>query len=200
MIVPNKKNGYNIVLLDNFKSSIVAVDHLVEQGHDKIAFICGNLRETVARDRWNGFVNAMYAHNLEVDYSLLAQCSYDEDKAYKVVNELLKKREEHYFSAIYASTYKFTRAAIRAIKDNGLSYPEDIALMGFDLVDNLGIISPRISAIIQPARKIGQTVATILLGRISSASEHSMAEGVYQHTVMEPLLVVGDSSKKIATR
>ena len=195
--VPNKKNGYNIVLLDNFKSSIMAVDHLVEQGHSRIAFLCGNLRETVARDRWNGFLSAMYGHNLEVDYSLMVQCSYDEDEAYKAAVELLRRREAHPFSAIYASTYKFTRAVIQAIKDNGLSYPDDIGLMGFDLVDNLGIISPKITSIVQPAKKIGQAVASILLGRIADTSSQPAAQAVYQHTVMEPLLVVGDSSKKV---
>lgn len=186
------------VMLDNLKASAMVVNHLAEMGHKNIAIICGERSESTAKERSDGFRIAMKNKRLPVDLALIKEGSFHLESGYQSMVELLNNRKEHPFTAVYATSYKMTCGAIKAIREYNLRYPDDIALVGFDFLDEYGLHEPSITSIIQPVRNIGCVLAARLLESMQNSKKH-MEEDVYSVTQtirLPPELKIGASSSK----
>lgn len=200
--LPNINPAFeDCVILDNSRASMMAIDSFVKEGHKKIAIISGNERETTGMERVQGYIRGMESHGLSVNKQLMKMGSFQEIGGYNCMRELLLNRDKAPFTAVYVSSYKMTCGALRAIKDMGLKIPTDIALIGFDFVDNTGLMSPTITTIVQPIESIGGIVAKRLLARIKTEEETERGEqikDIAQKIVLSPEIVEGESSKFFA--
>lgn len=199
--LPNIDPAYeDCVILDNSRASDMAVECFIKEGHEKIAIIAGNERETTGMERISGYKRSMEKNGFIVNPSLVKKGDYQETGGYGCMKELLKEREEHPFTAVYVSSYKMTCGALRAIREAGLRIPEDIAVIGFDFVDNTGWISPTITTIMQPIENIGDIVAKRMLERIKMAEDSEQGEqlkDIAQKIVLSPEIFEGESSRRI---
>lgn len=76
------------------------------------------------------------------------------------MRELLEAREAHPFTAVYVSSYKMSCGALKAIREQGLRIPEDVAVVAFDFLDETGLNVPSITTITQPTESIGTIALT----------------------------------------
>lgn len=190
------------VLLDNGRASAMAVECFIKEGHEKIAIIAGNERETTGMERIRGYRQSMEEHGLEVRPGLVKMGHFQEAGGYRCMKELLKNREKEPFTAVYVSSYKMTCGALRAIRESGLKIPEDVALIGFDFIDNTGLITPSITTIVQPIENIGDVVAKRLLARVKTAEESEQGEqirDIAQKIILVPEILEGESSRRTAS-
>lgn len=188
------------VLLDNGRASAMAVECFIKEGHEKIAIIAGNERETTGMERIRGYRQSMEEHGLEVRPELLKLGHFQEKGGYCCMKELLDNNEREPFTAVYVSSYKMTCGALRAICEAGLRIPEQIAVIGFDFMDTTGLISPTITTIVQPIESIGSIVAKRLLERIRTSEESDQGEqikDIAQKIILSPEILEGESSKRI---
>jgi len=189
----------NIVLLNNIKATEIAVDHLVSLGHKKIALICGNTKESTARYRRDGFIKAMTKHNLEIDNELIKEGLYYLDAGYSSMESLIINRAQHPFTAVIASTYRLSCAAIHAIKDYGLSYPKDLSFIGFDMEDSDRLFSPTITSVLQPGKQLGTIIVHKLLQAIEDNSlEPAQPGSDNSFSVIDPIIKLGESTRPLA--
>lgn len=186
----------NKVVLNNIKATEIAVDHLVKLGHKKIALICGNIKESTARYRRDGFLEAMKKHNLEVDENLIKDGLYYLDAGYSCMEDLIQNRDEHPFTAVIVSTYGLSCSAIHAIKDYGLSYPKDFSFIGFDMEDSDRLFSPSITSVLQPGKQIGKLLVHRLLQSMESFDLAAEKEG-YTVTFVDPVIKIGESTASV---
>ena len=186
----------NKVVLNNIKATEIAVDHLVKLGHKKIALICGNIKESTARYRRDGFLEAMKKHNLEVDENLIKDGLYYLDAGYSCMEDLIQNRDEHPFTAVIVSTYGLSCSAIHAIKDYGLSYPKDFSFIGFDMEDSDRLFSPSITSVLQPGRQIGKLLVHRLLQSMESFDLAAEKED-YTVTFVDPVIKIGESTASV---
>lgn len=186
----------NKVILNNIKATEIAVDHLVKLGHKDIALICGNVNESTAKFRRDGFIEAMKKHNLEINYNLIKEGLYYLDAGYSSMEELILNRAENPFTAVIVSTYRLSCSAIHAIKDYGLSYPKDFSFIGFDMEDSDRLFSPSITSVLQPGKQIGKLMVHRLLQSIED--EDSLAEeNDYMVSFVNPVIKLGESTASI---
>lgn len=190
--LPDCNAGFNAVNLDNVKASIMAVDHLVDNGHIRIAAIMGKQDETTGFDRYVGFQKGLSRHGISLDPALVRFGDFKEQSGYDAIYDLMNSGEK--FTAVYCSSSKMTYGALQALRSLQMKIPEDISLMGFDVYDDYGLLHPGITTIVQPEEKIGKLAANTLLKLIESSEE-----GVYQRLSLEPQLLVRESVKKIGT-
>ena len=191
--LPHVKPEYeDCVLLDNSRASAMAVEYLVKEGHEQIAIIAGNERETTGLERIRGFRNAMEEWGLTADKSLMKQGNYQEEGGYRCMTELIEAREKNPFTAVYVSSYKMSCGALKAIRDKKLRIPEDVAVVAFDFPDEIGLNVPQIATITQPMESIGTIVANRIMSRIKNA-----AQNIAQKILLAPELKKGDSSRKV---
>jgi len=181
------------VVLNNIKATEIAVDHLVSLGHKDIALICGNVKESTAKFRRDGFIKAMKKHNIEINYNLIKEGLYYFDAGYSSMKELLLNRSKHPFTAVIASTYMMSCSAIHAIKDYGLSYPEDLSFIGFDMEDFDRLFSPSITSVLQPGKQIGK----LLVYKLLQSMDHFEEEEDYMVSFIEPVIKIGESTASV---
>lgn len=197
--LPNVDPAYeDCVVLDNNRASAMAVECFIKEGHEKIAIISGNENETTGMERIWGYMKCMERHGLSVDPRLMKKGNFQEIGGYNCMKELLRDRDSVPFTAVYVSSYKMTCGALRAIRETGLRIPQDVALIGFDFIDNTGLISPKITTITQPIENIGKIVAKRLLARIKTGEEAEYGEqikDIAQKIIVSPEIIEGESSK-----
>jgi len=196
--IPRLEN-IDSVTIDNQKASMIAIDFLVKNGHKDIATIIGSKEETTGSERLQGYFLGLEAAGISVNDDLVEYGHYKEVDGYNCMCDLLKKRHENYFSAVYVTSEMMVFGAVKAIKSFGLKIPEDISLIGFDVHDKTGLVSPCIATIRQPEEQIGKTTGELLLQKLSNKENQEKTKTAKTGKVMlEPYLVEGQSVKNIA--
>jgi LacI family transcriptional regulator len=111
----------------------LAVKHLIDLGHRRIAHITGSLEFINARLRHDGYVKTMEEHHLEpgpVYVGTYGAQGRDLKNGYDGTCELLKRGRE--FTALLVVNDRNAVGALRALADYGLRVPDDISIVGFD--------------------------------------------------------------------
>lgn len=151
------------VMVDNHQASALAVQTLIDRGHRQIALIVGSQDEPTGYERREGFCRAMEENGLVVDEELIAVGNFKKDGGYRCMQKLLSKRGEHPFTAVYVTSEMMTIGALQAIREANLIVGEDIAVIGFDVHDDLGLANPTIACVCQPEAEVGRSIGKMLL-------------------------------------
>jgi LacI family transcriptional regulator len=152
------------VLLDNVRGSRECVRHLIEMGHRRIGFITGRLKAEIAQERLRGYEEALTEADIDIDPNLIMEGDFREDSGYRLGSLLLRKRLK--VTAIFGSNRVMTQGVLRALDEQGLRCPEDIAVATFDELAMDRSFQPRLTAVVQPSYEIGARAATMLIDRI----------------------------------
>src|SRR4051794_580867 len=125
------------VLLDNLGGARSAVEHLIAQGHTRIACIADEADLYTAHERLAGYRDALHAADLEEDPSLVITGNRDVRAAQAAVEHLLRLPDRRRPTAIFSANNRNTVGALHALAER----PREVALVGFDdfeLADLLG--------------------------------------------------------------
>ena len=95
--------------------------------------------------------------------------TYSFATGYKITKEILEKKTE--FSALYATADTLAIGACRALKEAGLTVPDDISVAGFDGIDAGEYYIPSITTIRQPVEQLAAETAKMLFSLISGKEE-----------------------------
>ncbi len=152
----------DVVLVQNTAGSRRIVEHLIEHGHKRIAYLGLSRSLFTINARFLGYRRAMQDAGLETDATF--GC---ETEAF--IADLLKKKLESGQppSALFTSNTKVTRNALNVITHLGLNVPNDIALVGFDDFDMAEVTSPPLTVVRQPAHEMSRAAASLLFDRIT---------------------------------
>lgn len=148
-----------------------ATAHLIALGHRRIAFVGVSSENGAGLRRYQGYLAALREHSLPVDAKLIvgpeaqAGPGYStQDDGYEAMQRLLLLPKRP--TAVFARNDFTAMGAICAIRDAGLSVPEDVAVVGFDNVPLAAYTAPPLSTVDQPTAEQGRQAAALLLERI----------------------------------
>lgn len=181
--------GVTNVVLDHRRAALLALQHLAQLGHRRIAFIKGQSFSSDTEIRWNSIRHAARELGLDINHELVTQLEADSpspEPGYDVTRRMLAKNDQ--FTALFAFNDVSAIGAIRAVLDHGLRVPQDISVVGFDDIQNAAFQNPRLTTVRQPLRRMGELAAETLLQRISGAKSYPKVIAV------EPELVVREST------
>ncbi len=153
------------VSIDNISSSRKAIQHFIDMGHRKIAHITGPMDVILSRDRLRGYQQAMYSNDLPMDSLYIQEGNFTIESGYNQMKKLLSLDEPP--TAVFVFNDEMAIGAINAVRDQGLSVPEDIAVIGFDNINMAPIFTPKLTTIDQPKYEIGQKAMNLLLSLIN---------------------------------
>ena len=123
------------VIPDDVKGGYLATSHLLNLGHERIAFLNGPTHISSAKDRLKGYRKALSeSEEVEFDSTLIREDVLTMDEGYRVATSLLKETAPDYPSGIFAYSDFVALGVIKAIRKLKLRIPEDIALVGYDNV------------------------------------------------------------------
>src|SRR5579871_1517282 len=162
-----KIEGVTNVVLDQRRAAELALRHLYQLGHRKIAFMRGSSSSSDADDRWNCLMavarelKLSVPSNYRVELRLMVSSP---ELGYEPANELLQRGLD--FTAIVCFNDISAIGAIRACMNHGLQVPSDISIVGFDDIQSAAFHNPSLTTIRQPLNQMGRVAARILLQRI----------------------------------
>ena len=155
--------GIADVSVDNKKSMQDAVVHLIEvHKRHRIAFICGPDGSLEAEKRYEGYEDALKEHGLPVDLSLVAPGDFLFASGAQAVHLLITKRNVRP-DAIVAANDNMAFGALEALQELGIHVPDEIALIGYDDVEEASAVMPPLTTVHQPMSTLGKRAVEILL-------------------------------------
>ena len=187
------------IILDHHRAAELALTHLYELGHRRIAFIRGPHAIPDSEFRWEGIQQVAREIDLKLDPALTVRidaASWSMETGYhpmapeigyKPMQALLDKTRD--FTAIFCFNDIAAIGAIRALKDAGLTVPGDVSVVGFDDIQSAAYSTPSLTTVRQPLREMGKCGARVLLDRIADREKEYPGE-----IVMAPELVIREST------
>jgi DNA-binding LacI/PurR family transcriptional regulator len=185
------------VVIDHDRAATLALTHLANLGHRRIAFFKGPAHSADTETRWQAIRKAAAALGLEVRPELTLQLGGD------ALEERFSPQEAHEeghafgrkllevgspFSALFAFNDVSAIGAMRAFLDAGLRVPEQISVVGFDDIHAAAFQNPSLTTVRQPLIQMGETATRILL-------RHLAGEVPERDTLtVEPELMLRDST------
>ena len=177
------------VLGDNVTGAYLATRHLIEQGHQRIALLQGPRKYKTLTDRREGYLRAMDEADLAIDPSWLVKPIHPSPrKGYQEAQSLVALPSARRPTAIFAISDKTALGAMDALKEAGLTLPDDMALVGFDDVSESALVTPSLSTVRLPAHAMGETAVRRLVELMEGA------ESAPSKTVLYTDLIIRQSS------
>jgi len=160
--------GANYVCGDSRADSVRAVEHLIYQGHKRIALAAHTVMDTDHRDREAGYLEAMSKHGLEVDEDLIVALHSSPEAGAETVNRVLGL--ENPATALYATTPLTTLGALHRCLELGVHVPQEFSIVGFDDSDVRKRAYPPYTAVCQNAEQLGVEAARWLTRALNGSA------------------------------
>ncbi|AOJ68841.1 MULTISPECIES: LacI family DNA-binding transcriptional regulator [Burkholderia] len=184
--------GFPSVSVDNYGGALRAVEHLVELGHKRIAFVSGDESIEGVRDRRRGYLDAIARFNMPNDPALLVQGGLSQMKAFDVASQLLALPDPP--TAIFAANDLSAFGVIAAVREAGKRVPGDISVIGFDDIPMASQVHPSLTTIRQPFPQMARAAVNTLVAQIDSP------ESVAPRIVLPAELVIRQSTGPASNR
>ena len=172
---PTDVDQLNFIGNDNVGGSRSAVEHLIEKGHQRIACITGTRGHSIAEQRLQGYKDALQAHGLPIDESLIMNGDYLIAGGYRCMQELIEHHAGQ-FTAVAAANDNSALGAMRAIHDAGLTIPNDIAITGGDGMQSPQLFDPPITTFQVDNLNVGRRGTELLLDLIDGKQKEPVYE------------------------
>lgn len=163
------QSGYPIVVIDpttpldesvpavtstNWAGGKAAAEYLISLGHTHIGLITGPSSTRVTADRVAGYQAALLAAGLPLLPKLVHQADWTSEGGYRAARQLLRSSRQP--TAIFALNDAMAVGAMRAARDEGISVPRDLSVVGFDDIELASLTMPALTSVRQPLHGLGQ--------------------------------------------
>jgi len=186
----SKGLSVDAISVDNFKGGYQATQHLIREGHRRIALIQG-LRGTNANEgRLQGYLQAMKDANVPVRPEYTVGDDFGTLNGYLETKSLLLLKEPP--SAIFAAGDLIALGVLQALKEGSVAVPKGISLVTFDDPSFASYLSPPLTAVEQPIEKMGEMGVNLLIRRMRVPGAE------FKQVLLEPRLIVRESVARIS--
>ncbi len=183
-----KKYELDTVLVGNIDGAYQATRHLIFQGHQKIAIICGPQNTTPGYERFLGYKRAMDEYGLPLVNEYILEGDFKEASGINLTKKLYQQADRP--AAIFSSNNLMTMGCIKALYELNWKLGEEVAFIGFDDVDIATFVNPPLTLVSRPMRKLGEVAFDILLERMTRSDQ-----GAKRHYVLSPELNIRQSCR-----
>lgn len=190
-------NRVSSVMVDNEAGGRLALEHLYQRGHRKIAIIRGPKTLIDTAPRWRGIQKFAHSVKFELDSGLILQlpdvfdATSSFEHGYRLTEELLQQKKK--FTALMAFDDLTALGAMRALAKAGIRVPEDCSVTGFDDVAISALAVPSLTTVRQPLETMGGTAVSIVMDAIKAGHENREWSAISQK--LHPELVIRDSTR-----
>jgi LacI family transcriptional regulator len=156
-----------VIKSDNVYGAKMATRFLIDKGHRKIIHITSGKNISSARERIEGFCEAMQEAGLDMNgVKVYKVDDTTRESSKKGVFEILKDNDD--FTAIFTFNDNLAFAVMQVLKNKGKKIPEDVAVIGYDDNDFADICTVPLTTVPQDSYYIGQLAVKTLLDRITA--------------------------------
>ena len=150
---------------DNYEGTRIALRHLIDLGHERIACVQGLMTYPCCQDRYRGYLDALTQADLTPDPLLTVVGGFHPPTIRERVSELLALPDRP--TAVVAQNDNTAYAVMQAVIDCGLRVPQDVSVVGFDDIASSVDTHPPLTTVRQPFPEMGKAAAQMLLDLIA---------------------------------
>lgn len=186
------KRQLDCVYVDHTKATFLAAEHCIENGHRRIAFLCGNVSEQTGFERLAGYKMALEQAELPFDEELVVQADYTLEGGRAAFEEFLARGTS--FTAVVCCNDLMGIACINACKASNLKAGGDYSIVTLDNTDYCLCTTPLLSSVDMMQDQIGQNAAQFIMEQIQGGRDYG------KKMTLTPRLVCRDSVVKLGER
>ena len=179
------------VSIDNLKGAQTATEYLIHLGHQRIAFVTGDLMSQAARDRLEGYKCSMQKTGLALQDDFILKGDYSRKSARSAAERILQLSKRP--TAVFVSSDDMAMEVVTVFMENNLNVPDDISVIGFD-DDPICLYGPvALTTMRQPLREMAQAAVKELYLKMQDTNREN------NRIVLSAELIIRDSVKPPAT-
>ena len=179
-------DAFDSLTIDNYGGAHAMVRHLLASGHQRIAFIKGAERNHDAAERLRGYRAALRGAGIDDGAALEFDGDFTESGGHRAAHRIAAMSPRP--TAVFAANDSMAIGALAALRDAGLSVPDDIAVTGFDDIPIARFMSPPLTSVAVSISDVGARAVRMLLHAIERKNQH-----VKQQETLPTALVVRTS-------
>jgi DNA-binding LacI/PurR family transcriptional regulator len=172
---------------NNYLGMKILIDYLVGLGHTRLAFIDAGWLGDI-RERLDAFIKITSELGFKEAKDYIQTELNDYEGGYRAMQRLLACSPAP--TAVCASDDVMALGALRALQDAGKQVPQDISLVGFDGIDLVRFVTPRLTTVRQPIETMSSQTLDLLLNLIA----HNNLDSLSYYIQAAPELIVGEST------
>lgn len=172
--------------IDYIVGAQMAVNHLINKGHRRIAFLGGTSQSSAWKERRQGFCTALKQAGIEVDETLIVESAVTREGGADAVRKVLLHPNPP--TAAFCFNDLVAHGVMLGLTSSGLVPGQDMAIVGFDNNNEAPLYNPPLTTVSSYARLIGSQAASLLHQRIVDYDRD------VQRIILQPELVVRKSS------
>ena len=166
VVVGQMPEGFSWVEVDNTHGMRDVVEHLIAQGHTRIAHMTGTPIGQTAQMRIDVHRETLERAGLTLPDDLILDGNFTELGGYRAMQRAIQTGLN--FTAIACASDEMALGAMQAAEDHGLRIPEDLSVTGFDDISFEGHVP--LTTVRQPIREIGHSAAHLMLEMLEGKS------------------------------
>ena len=171
---------------DNLAGAITATRHLLQLGHRRIGLLAGRPDLESARQREQGYRQALADAGIAVDPNLIRVGDYELEMSEEPARQLLTLDDRP--TAVFAANDLSAMQTMHVARTLGLDIPGDVSVVGFDNIPESALIEPPLTTIDQSIQEMGRRAVELLIDVIEGET------GPAQQVTLPTRLVVRQSS------
>jgi len=156
---------FHSIHLDDVKGAEMAVEYLINEGHQNISFVNGIKDSQHGINRLTGVKNILSKNNLSLNPNLLKFGDFHTEDGYQSMKEILALPEKEWPTAVFAASDNQAIGVLQAVEEKGLKAPADISVIGYDNIELAKYL--KITTIWQPMYQLGHLAIEVLLRAIN---------------------------------
>jgi DNA-binding LacI/PurR family transcriptional regulator len=161
------------VVVDDYMGAFTAVNYLIGTGCRRIAFYGMSEKLEIAKNRYNGYVDALLKNGLKLDEALVKYADNRSD-AEAITPELLMMDNRP--DAFFAVNDDTAIGILYTAKNMGLRVPNDVSICGFTNGNRAIACDPALTTVEQRGVMVGEEAANILIGKVEGSIPMDKAE------------------------
>lgn len=181
------------IAVANFDGAKAAVKHLASLGHRRIATVIGPRQNVEARQRLEGYRDALRESGLPCDAEFELRGDFTEPSGYEAASALLALKPRP--DAVFAANDSMAVGLVGALNDAGVRVPADVAVVGFDDTPIARYLNPALTTVHVDAFQLGERAMHRLLERTLTGRELPA-----RHDLVSATLVVRSSCGSTSPR
>ena len=155
--------------VDQAGSAERLVSYLIERGHLRIGVLTGDDDAIAVAQRLRGYRNALAAHGIASDETLILHGHYTEESGYEAAHRLVSNRAAVPLpTALFCHNDLIALGALRAFAELNVRVPEDISVAGFDDIPGAAASNPPLTTMHLPMRALGEQATRLLMDQIET--------------------------------
>jgi LacI family transcriptional regulator len=156
------------VIIDDFKVSFEATEHLIHSGCRHIVYFSGPQTLTLYANRVKGYKAALEKHGIPVNENYIYESKLMEEDGVAGAKKILSMPE---VDGVFSANDTSAISAMQYLKENGKRIPEDVAFVGFNNEPIASVFEPALTTVSQPDFEMGKIASTMLFEQIKNNSE-----------------------------